>query len=109
MSLDELMYDLHDIAVKKGFWDNYSDSPNEFIGMKLALIHSEVTEVLEAIRKGKTEDEVMAEFADILIRTLDLIAGMNDNYFMEEHSIEDALNNKTSINKERPALHGNKF
>lgn len=109
MSLDDLMYGLHDIAVKKGFWDNYSNSPNEFIGMKLALIHSEVTEVLEAIRKDKTEEEIMDEFADILIRTLDLIAGMNDNYFMQEHSIQDALNKKTSINMNRPALHGNKF
>lgn len=109
MNLDDLANDLHYVALGKGFWDNYRDSPNEFIGMKLALIHSEVTEVLEAIRKGKTEEEVMAEFADILIRTLDLIAGLNENYFMQEHSIDEAIALKANINRDRPTLHGNKF
>jgi NTP pyrophosphatase (non-canonical NTP hydrolase) len=109
MNLDELAHSLHNTAVNKGFWDNYSDSPNEFICTKLALIHSEVTEVLEAIRKSKTEQEIMDEFADIIIRTLDLYAGMNELWFKEKQSLQLALSNKRGINSSRQRLHGNKF
>lgn len=109
MNLDELADALHATATAKGFWDNYDDAPNEFICTKLALIHSEVTEVLEAIRKSKTEKEVMDEFADILIRTLDLYAGMNERWFKEQQSIQFAMNQKRNVNSNRPKLHGNKF
>jgi len=109
MNLDELSDSLHRTALEKGFWDNYSDSPNEFICTKLALIHSEVTEVLEAIRKNKPEKEVMDEFADIIIRTLDLFAGMNSFWFEEKQSLQLALNNKRLKNSSRARLHGNKF
>jgi NTP pyrophosphatase (non-canonical NTP hydrolase) len=109
MNLDDLATSLHESAVRKGFWDNYDVAPNEFVCTKLALIHSEVTEVLEAIRKNKEEKEVMDEFADILIRTLDLFAGMNDLWFKEKQSIQFAVNNKRNINMSRQKLHGNKF
>jgi len=109
MNLDDLAETLHRTAVEKGFWNNYDDAPNEFICTKLALIHSEVTEVLEAIRKSKSEKEVMDEFADILIRTLDLYAGMNERWFKEKQSMEFAMNQKRNVNSTRPKLHGNKF
>jgi NTP pyrophosphatase (non-canonical NTP hydrolase) len=109
MYLDDLAVELHRTAVNKGFWDNYSVSPNEFVCTKLALIHSEVTEVLEAIRKNKPEEEIMDEFVDILIRTLDLYAGMNEKWFDQNRSIDFAMNRKRQKNTERPPLHGNKF
>jgi NTP pyrophosphatase (non-canonical NTP hydrolase) len=77
--LDALAAVLHETAKEKGFWDeeiNYN-----VIGNKLALVHSEVTEVLEAIRKNKGSENTVEEMAD----------------------------NKMSINKERPRLHGNLF
>lgn len=107
--LDAVAVTLHTIASDKGFWDNYYVSPDEFICTKLALIHSEVTEVLEAIRKNKSEQEVVEEFADILIRTLDLFAGMNQLWFKEDHSIGEVMKQKTLKNLNRPTLHGNKF
>ena len=74
--LDALSAVLHETAIEKGFWDgeiNYDK-----IGNKLALVHSEVTEVLEAIRKNKGSEEVVEELSDILIRTLDLYAAMRN-------------------------------
>ena len=49
--LDALSAILHEIAREKGFWDG--EYNHDKIGNKLALVHSEVTEVLEAIRKSK--------------------------------------------------------
>ena len=104
--LDALSAVLHQTAVEKGFWEgevNYDK-----IGNKLALVHSEVTEVLEAIRKNKGSEEVVEEMADIIIRLLDLYAAMRDEK-MIDHSLDEILDKKLNINKERPKLHGNLF
>ena len=104
--LDVLSALLHETAIEKGFWDN----PKNFdvFGNKLALVHSEVTEVLEAIRKNKGSEQIVEEMADILIRTLDLYAAMRNAGFVE-HSLDEVLFNKMSINKSRPKKHGNLF
>lgn len=104
--LDVLAAILHETAIEKGFWDN----PKNFdvFGNKLALVHSEVTEVLESIRKNKGSEEIVEEMADILIRTLDLYASMRNGGFIE-HSLDEVLFKKMEKNKVRPKLHGNLF
>ena len=104
--LDVLSALLHETAIEKGFWDN----PKNFdvFGNKLALVHSEVTEVLEAIRKNKGSEQIVEEMADILIRTLDLYAAMRNAGFVE-HSLDEVLFNKMSINKSRPQKQGHLF
>jgi NTP pyrophosphatase (non-canonical NTP hydrolase) len=104
--LDALSALLHETAIEKGFWS----SPKNFdvFGNKLALIHSEVTEVLEAIRKNKGSEDIVEEMSDILIRTLDLYASMRNAGFVE-HSLDEILFNKMEKNKVRPKLHGNLF
>lgn len=104
--IDALSASLHQTAVEKGFWEG--KVTHDKIGNKLALIHSEVTEVLEAIRKSKGSEAVVEEMADILIRLLDLYAAMRDEN-MVEHSFDEILDKKLNINKERPRLHGNLF
>ena len=104
--LDVLSALLHETAIEKGFWDK----PKNFdvFGNKLALIHSEVTEVLEAVRKKKGSEEIVEEMVDILIRTLDLYASMRNGGFVE-HSLDEVLFKKMEKNKARPKLHGNLF
>ena len=104
--LDALSAVLHETAIEKGFWDG--EYSNDKIGNKLALVHSEVTEVLEAIRKSKGSEHIVEEIADILIRTLDVYAAMrNENVVVD--SLDEILNKKININKDRPRLHGNLF
>ncbi len=104
--LDALSAVLHETAIQKGFWDG--EISYDKIGNKLALVHSEVTEVLEAIRKSQGSEKVVEEIADVIIRLLDLYAAMmNSNYV--EHSLDEVLNNKLEKNKSRPNLHGNRF
>lgn len=104
--LDALAAVLHETAISKGFWDGPIN--HDKIGNKLALVHSEVTEVLEAIRKNKGSKEVVEEMADVLIRLLDLYAAMRNGEFVE-HSMDEELKLKMDKNNSRPRLHGNLF
>ena len=104
--LDALAAMLHETAIEKGFWDG--EYNHDKIGNKLALVHSEVTEVLEAIRKSQGSEKVVEEIADIIIRILDVYAAMR-NEEQVLHSLDDVLNNKIEKNKQRPKLHGNLF
>lgn len=104
--LDVLAAILHEVAIEKGFWEGVKD--HDKIGNKLALVHSEVTEVLEAIRKNKGSEEVVEEMADVLIRLLDLYAAMRNAGFIE-HSLDELLKQKMEVNKSRQRLHGNLF
>jgi NTP pyrophosphatase (non-canonical NTP hydrolase) len=97
---------VHLIAKSKGFWDG--DVNYDKIGNKLALVHSEVTEVLEAIRKDQGSEKTVEEVADVIIRLVDVYQAMI-NTGQIKHSLDDVLERKILKNMERPALHGNKF
>jgi NTP pyrophosphatase (non-canonical NTP hydrolase) len=104
--LDALAAMLHETAKEKGFWDG--EYSHDKIGNKLALVHSEVTEVLEAIRKSHGSEKVVEEMADVIIRLLDVYAAMR-NEEQVLHSLDEILEAKINKNKERPRLHGNLF
>jgi len=103
---DALAQEINKTSVAKGFWDGERDM-DKFAG-KLALIHSEVTEVLEALRKSQGKDKVTEEFADILIRSFDLYAVLVEAGEADPHLYE-VTRNKMKVNKERPNKHGNRW
>lgn len=109
MNLDNLAEDLHSTAIEKGFWDPVnrmnSDDVFVFYAKQLAMIHSEVTEVLEAIRKQKGETAIVEELADIIIRVLDLYGGMRANNDITL-SLDQTLKDKARFNMARSRLHG---
>ena len=106
IELDDLCEQLHKTAVEKGFWPDYVD--DIFIAKQLMMIVSEAVEVMEAIRKDKGEHEIADEMADILIRTLDLYAGLVEHGYTRV-SLDHAFANKTNLNKSRPEKHGVRF
>jgi NTP pyrophosphatase (non-canonical NTP hydrolase) len=72
-----------------------------WIGTKLALVHSEVSEGLEGHRKGLQDDKLMhhpmltVELADAIIRICDLAGGL-------KLDLAGALVEKLAFNAQRP-------
>ena len=79
MNLKHLAPRIHEMNRSKGFWDNERTLPE--VGL---LICSEISEAVEALRKGdqpSSKDESIKEFdfelADVLIRCMDAIIGFD--------------------------------
>lgn len=109
ISWDILARELHKTAEEKGFWEpiDRMDDKDDFIfyAKQIAMIHSEATEVLEALRKDKGEEAIVEEIADIIIRTFDLWAGLEKRGVVVS-SLDQTMVKKMNINHERPRLHG---
>ena len=87
----------HSTAKEKGWWD-FERSDGELI----ALMHSELSEALEAMRNELGREAIAEELADCCIRIFDY-CGAHDI------DLEKALIKKISYNKTRPYRHGKKF
>lgn len=94
--VNDLCKQAYETAKSKGWHDEERET-----GTMLALIHSEVSEALEADRKGDTE-LFAEELADVCIRIFDLCGLKNIN-------LEAAILEKMEYNKLRSYKHGGKL
>jgi hypothetical protein len=97
----------HGTAVAKGWW-----SPPREIPELLCLVHSEVSETLEAFRDGMAPDEIVfsdegkpegipIELADAVIRIADMCCAYGID-------LQEAIEVKLAYNETRPFRHGGK-
>lgn len=103
---DWLSNEIHETNVEKGFWGT-PETMDKYVA-KLCLVHSEVSEVMEALRKGQGSDKVTEEMADILIRLFDLYAVLVDAGEADP-DLYRVMQDKMKANKERPPKHGNRW
>lgn len=95
MKINQLCKEAYTIAKSKG----WHEEPRE-MGTILALIHSEVSEALEADRKGDSEN-FREELADVCIRIFDLCGA-------KDIDLERAILEKMERNRGRSYKHGGK-
>lgn len=105
-ALREIARRAHKTSVEKGFWDQ-PVMMDKYVA-KLGLVHSEVTEVLEALRKRQGADKVTEEFADIFIRCYCLHTKLVDDGEATD-DLEEIIEKKMIINQARPAMHGHRW
>lgn len=105
-AFDELARVIHPTNVEKGFWGP-PETMDKYVA-KLCLIHSEVSEVMEALRKSQGKDKVTEEFADILIRLFDLYGELVD-VGEADPNLFRVMADKMVTNANRPVKHGNRW
>lgn len=101
--LKRLARRIHTNSVRKGFYDE--PVLMDKAAAKIALIHSEGTEVLEALRKSQGPEAVTEEINDILIRTLDLHDWLVDLGWATDN-LDSSFEAKLVKNENRPPKHG---
>lgn len=108
MTVAEYVKKVGENAERHGF-RTANTEPND----NLVLIHCEVSEIVEELRKGKEPTEIYynkqgkpegvpIELADVVIRCMDFA----DQYNID---LESAINEKMQYNATRPYLHGKKY
>ena len=97
LGINYFIKECHRIAKEKGWWDEERNN-----GELIALMHSELSEALEAMRIHADREAVAEELADCCIRIFDYCGARGID-------LENALLKKIEFNKTRQYRHGKKF
>jgi NTP pyrophosphatase (non-canonical NTP hydrolase) len=98
-----LQHAIHKNAQDHGWWD----VPRED-GTCISLMHSELSECVEALRMGNPLDKHLPEYGNAVVELADVVIRIMDYCEMKGWNLGKALVAKHEFNKTRPFKHGGK-
>jgi len=104
VNFNEVANYCHTTSKEHGFYENgFND------GEKIALMHSELSECLEAVRHGDPKSEKVPEFSNAEEELADAVIRIMDYAQAKNLRVGEAVIAKAKYNESRPHMHGKKF
>ena len=94
----------HGAARESGWYERERNT-----GELIALVHSELSECLEALRHGNPADEHCPEYTSAEVELADAVIRIADMCGYLSYRLGGAIEAKMAYNKTRPRKHGKEF